>query len=240
MWVLCGQFKEPLQSLGRPKFHLRQHCSIHTYMHSAGDRRQGQNMWLGRWYVKGILLKYPMLEPVLKLTWMTVAPCVSEKMSDPDIWQGDCRHNAHLLPSFHHLPSSHCKQPPLWLPHQVQVKSGKSSLRVWLFCSQVWGGLWRWRKISSWWKWTLLLLRQPSPLLSWPGCWCPTSKHGNLRAVTKKNYPRANKGSFRWEGQEYSQRPVYRGPASSVLYFSEQPTYSCWMVGKRHWLDKSS
>jgi len=35
----------------------------------------------------------------------------------------------------------------------------------------------------------------------------------------------------RWEGQEYSQRPVYRGPASSVLYFSEQPTYSCWMVG---------
>ena len=132
MWVLCGQFKEPLQSLGRPKFHLRQHCSIHTYMHSAGDRRQGQNMWLGRWYVKGILLKYPMLEPVLKLTWMTVAPCVSEKMSDPDIWQGDCRHNAHLLPSFHHLPSSHCKQPPLWLPHQVQVKSGKSSLRVWL------------------------------------------------------------------------------------------------------------
>ena len=50
----------------------------------------------------------------------------------------------------------------------------------------------------------------------------------------EKNYPRANKGSFRWEGQEYSQRPVYRGPASSVLYFSEQPTYSCWMVGKRH------
>ena len=35
---------------------------------------------------------------------------------------------------------------------------------------------------------------------------------------------------FRWNGQEYSQRPVYRGPASSVLYFSEQPTYSCWMV----------
>ena len=72
MWVLCGQFKEPLQSLGRPKFHLRQHCSIHTYMHSAGDRRQGQNMWLGRWYVKGILLKYPMLEPVLKLTWQSL------------------------------------------------------------------------------------------------------------------------------------------------------------------------
>merc|ERR1712192_274351 len=35
----------------------------------------------------------------------------------------------------------------------------------------------------------------------------------------------------RWDGQEYSQRPVYRGPASSVLYFSEQPTYSCWMIG---------
>ena len=35
---------------------------------------------------------------------------------------------------------------------------------------------------------------------------------------------------FRWNGQEYSQRPVYRGPASSVLYFSEQPDYSCWMV----------
>ena len=126
IWVLCGQFKEPLQSLGRPKFHLRQHCSIHTYMHSAGDRRQGQNMWLGRDSTKishvGTCIE----------TDMTVAPCVSEKMSDPDIWQGDCRHNAHLLPSFHHLPSSHCKQPPLWLPHQVQVKSGKSSLRVWL------------------------------------------------------------------------------------------------------------
>ena len=34
----------------------------------------------------------------------------------------------------------------------------------------------------------------------------------------------------RLEGKEYSQRSVYRGPTSSVLYFSVQPSYSCWMV----------
>ena len=55
---------------------------------------------------------------------------------------------------------------------------------------------------------------------------------GSTRGSINSDLPAGSNGfcMLRWNGQEYSQRPVYRGPASSVLYFSEQPTYSCWMV----------
>merc|ERR1712004_449047 len=61
-------------------------------------------------------------------------------------------------------------------------------------------------------------------------CSCPTLLLSSLSQAAR-DQPQTLGIYKRLEGKEYSQRSVYRGPTSSVLYFSVQPSYSCWMVG---------
>ena len=163
----------------------------------------------------------------------------------------DCRHNAHsLLSCLPLIPSPDCKQPPFWSAHKGWVKS---SIHVTEEYYPLFSGQRKDMRIMKDIFQKKMNFPAPAQLSSFPlldrllvfnlKVWVFTRGKRFLwmsdiyivqlciwRAVLVVSM---GFSMFRWNGQEYSQRPVYRGPASSVLYFSEQPTYSCWMVKPR-------
>ena len=159
-------------------------------------------------------------------------------MSDPIVLHSDRGNNAPLLLSRSRLHPG-CKQ--LFFPPEVKIReSGILNQFHFQFQGQT--------KVSKRVMTLHALAPHSSSHLSarWDYCWSlrwPLSPR--LLGLSPRPWVFTKGGiSFWWvrignvnyefvkrlEGKEYSQRYVYRGPTSSVLYFSVQPSYSCWMV----------